>query len=101
MRTIYQQLLSRQNLSAAKIVTEPVRDRLHDGEGVHVGLLLRSIRASRRERKLHLVSGLLRSFLDGCVAADAQAVATSWEIDSPDPRILAFRAAMSCSPINS
>ena len=34
------------------------------------------------------------------VAADAQAVVTSWEIDSPDLRILAFRAAMSFSPIN-
>src|SRR5208282_3263077 len=33
-------------------------------------------------------------------AADAQAVVTSWEIDSPDARILAFRAAMSFSPIN-
>ena len=35
------------------------------------------------------------------VAADAQAVVTSWEMESPDARILAFRAAMSCSPINS
>ena len=35
------------------------------------------------------------------VAADAQAVVTSWEMDSPDARILAFRAAMSCSPISS
>ena len=35
------------------------------------------------------------------VAADAQAVETSWEMDSPDARILPLRAAMSCSPINS
>ena len=35
------------------------------------------------------------------VEADAQAVETSWEMDSPDARILAFRAAMSCSPISS
>ena len=34
------------------------------------------------------------------VAADAQAVVTSWEMDRPDARILAFRAAMSCSSIN-
>ena len=35
------------------------------------------------------------------VAADAQAVVTSWEMDSPDARILAFSAAMSSSPISS
>jgi hypothetical protein len=35
------------------------------------------------------------------VAADAQAAATSCEIDKPEARILAFNAAMSCSPINS
>ena len=35
------------------------------------------------------------------LAAAAQAVDTSREIDSPDARILALRAAMSCSPINS
>ena len=33
-------------------------------------------------------------------AADAQAVVTSWEIVSPEARILALRAATSCSPIN-
>ena len=33
------------------------------------------------------------------VDADAHAVETSWEIDSPDSRILAFRAAISCCPI--
>src|SRR5208283_4377584 len=36
---------------------------------MHVGLLLRSIRASRREGNLHVVPGLFRSFLDGCAAA--------------------------------
>ena len=35
------------------------------------------------------------------VAADAQAVVTSSEMDSPDARILAFRAATSWSPINA
>jgi hypothetical protein len=35
------------------------------------------------------------------LAADLQAVLTSWEIDSPDPRILVFREAISRSPINS
>ena len=35
------------------------------------------------------------------VDADAQAVVTSWEIDRPDARIVAFRAAMSCASINA
>ena len=35
------------------------------------------------------------------VAADAQAVVTSWETDRPDVRIFVFSAATSCSPINS
>ena len=34
------------------------------------------------------------------VAADAHAVVTSWEMDSPEARILAFSAAMSCSSIS-
>ncbi|WDT75581.1 MAG: hypothetical protein MPW16_20220 [Candidatus Manganitrophus sp.] len=34
------------------------------------------------------------------VAADAQAVETSWERDSPEARILPLSAAMSCSPIS-
>ena len=34
------------------------------------------------------------------VDADAQAVETNWEMDSPDARIFAFKAAMSCSPIS-
>ena len=33
--------------------------------------------------------------------ADAQAVVTNWEMESPEARILAFRAAISFSPINS
>ena len=34
------------------------------------------------------------------VEAEAHAVVTSCEIESPDARIFAFRAAISCSPIN-
>ena len=35
------------------------------------------------------------------LAAAAQAVETSWEIDRPEPRILALRAVMSGAPISS
>ena len=37
---------------------------------MHIGLLLRGIRAARREGNLHLVAGLFRGFLDGCAAAE-------------------------------
>ena len=37
----------------------------------------------------------------GAAFADAQAVVTSWEIDRPEARTLAFRAAMSCASTSS
>src|ERR1022692_2869041 len=46
-----------------------VSGRIERREGVRIGLLLRRVRASRREGNLHIVAGLLRSFLDGCAAA--------------------------------
>src|SRR5207344_1597666 len=48
------------------VVSETVRDRLENGEGVHVGLLLRGIHASRREGYRHGVTGILRRLLDAC-----------------------------------
>ena len=35
------------------------------------------------------------------VDAEAQAVETSWETDSPEARIVPLRAAMSCAPTSS
>ena len=55
---------------AFEVVAEPVRDRLEHGEGFHVGLLLRRVRAPRREGNLHLMPGLLRRLLDGGAAAE-------------------------------
>ena len=69
LRPIQQQFLSRQGLSASEIVAEPVSNRFKRRKGVHIGLLLRSVRAPRRERYLHVVSGFLRRRLDGCAAA--------------------------------
>ena len=45
--------------------------------------------------------GIPRLSVPRKVAAAAQAVETSWEMDSPEPRILPLRSAMSCSPISS
>ena len=70
LRPIDEQFFSRYGVSVAEIVAEPVGDRLQRREGVRIGLLLRSIRASGRERNLQVVAGLLRSFLDGRVAAE-------------------------------
>ena len=56
-------------MSFAEVVAEPVRSGLQYGEGVYIGLLLRSIGAAWREGNFHVVAGLLRSLLDGCAAA--------------------------------
>ncbi len=53
-----------------EVVAEPVRDRLEIGEGLHVGLLLRRIRAARREGNLHVVPGVLRGLLDRGATAE-------------------------------
>ena len=52
-----------------EIIAEPVRGRLQHGERMHIGLLLRGVRASWRERNLHVVAGLLSSGLHGCATA--------------------------------
>src|ERR1700722_14404984 len=70
LRAIEQQFLGRQFLSAAEIVSEAIRCVLHYSEGVNVGLLLRSVRASRREGDLHRVPSFFRSFFDRCIAAE-------------------------------
>ena len=56
-------------VSLSQVVAEPVRVRLEHGERFHVGLLLRRIRASRREGHLHVVAGVLGRLLDGGTAA--------------------------------
>jgi len=66
---IHQQFLRRSLLATPEVVAEPVRSRLEYGERVHIGLLLRSIHAARREGNLHVVPRLFRSLLDGCAAA--------------------------------
>ena len=67
---IDQQLLGRHGVSGLEVVAEPVRDRFEHGEGLHVGLLLRRVRASRREGNRHVVPGVLRRLLDGGAAAE-------------------------------
>jgi hypothetical protein len=49
---------------ALEVVAEAVGDRFEHGEGVHIGLLLRGVRAARREGNRHVVAGLLRRLLD-------------------------------------
>ena len=61
---IDQQLLGRNAVFGFEIVTEPVGLWFEYGEGRHVGLLLRRIRASRSERHCHFVTGLLGRLLD-------------------------------------
>ena len=157
-----QPVLERQRLARAEVVAEAVDGRLEHGERLDVGLLLRGVRAPRRERDGDVVAGVPRRLLDGRApaeddqvgqrdplgaglrvvellldplerlaarsraaagsfasqsfcgarrrrapfapprlsvprneAADAQAVATSRGIDSPEARIFSFSAATS------
>src|SRR5208282_3056078 len=70
LRLVDQRLLGRHEVLAAVIVAEAVSERLERREGLDVGLLLRGVHASRRERNLHRDRGLLRRFLDGRAAAE-------------------------------
>ncbi len=73
MRPIHQQLLGRSVVSVFEVVAEPVRGRFEHGKGVHVGLLLRRVRSPRREGNFQVVSGVLRSRLDGRGSASKSA----------------------------
>src|SRR5262249_1589325 len=52
------------------IVADAGGPRLERREGVAVGLALRRVHASRRDRHLDVVPGVLRGFLDGRAAAE-------------------------------
>ncbi len=69
LRPINQQLFCRYAVFGFEIVAEPIGGRLEHGKGFHIGLLLRRIRASRREGHSHIVPGVLRRLLDGCATA--------------------------------
>ena len=167
LRLVNQQRLGRYGVFALEVVAEAVRDRFEYGEGLHIGLLLRGVHASRRRREpsprdrhssplarrlrnqpkrsgqparpscrqtaallnaLWMPSRVFSTFASWAgwltsqsfcgarrmrapfapprlseprkVDADAQAVETSCETDSPEARILLFREAMSFSSIN-
>ena len=53
-----------------EIVAEAVRFRFERLEGFDVGLFLRRVHAARREGDFHVEPGLLRGFLDRCIAAE-------------------------------
>src|SRR6201999_689085 len=69
LRPIHEQFLRRPLVSPSEIVAEAVRGRFQYGKRVNVRLLLRRVRAARREGNFHIVAGFLRSFLDGGAAA--------------------------------
>ena len=60
LRPIDQQFLGRYGVFGFEVVAESVRSRFEYREGLHIGLLLRRIRASRREGNRHVVTGFLR-----------------------------------------
>ena len=70
LRPVDEQLLGRHAYLPFVVVAESVGERFEDGEGLHVGLLLRGVHASRREGNRHGVAGFLRCLLDACAAAE-------------------------------
>ena len=60
-----QQGLRRQLLSGPEVVAEPICGRFEHGERLHVGLLLRRVRAPRHERDRDVVPGVFCRLLDG------------------------------------
>ena len=58
------------SMALPDVVAEPVRGRFQHREGLDIGLLLRRVRAARREGNLHVMPGLLRRRLDGRAAAE-------------------------------
>ena len=69
LRPVHQQVLGRSVVPVAEVVAEAVRLRFEHGERDGVGLLLRRVGASRRERNLDVVPGALRGLLDGSAAS--------------------------------
>ena len=63
-------MLGRHFVSVSQEVPEPVRVWLEHGKRFDVGLLLRCVRASRRERQLHVDARLLRRLLNGRITAE-------------------------------
>ncbi len=70
LRAIHQQLLRRPPVLAREVIAEAVCGRFEGGERVHVGLLLRRVRAPRREGNLDVVPGVLGRLLDGGASAE-------------------------------
>ena len=58
---IDQQISLRPAMLLQQIIPEPIRSRLQHCERMHIRLLLRRVRAPRREGNLHVVTALLRS----------------------------------------
>ena len=57
-------------VALAEVVAEPVGGRLEHGERLDVGLLLRRVRAARRERHLDVVTGVRGGLLDAGAAGE-------------------------------
>ena len=70
LRAIHQRFLRRHELTlATDVVAEAVGPRFERSKGLHVGLLLRRVHASRSEGDLRINSGVLRRLLDCRTAA--------------------------------
>ena len=64
VRLVEQQVLGGQPVALPEVVAEPVGEKLERGERLHVGLLLRHVRAARPEGHLDVEAGVLGGLLD-------------------------------------
>ena len=85
---IHQQFLGREILRGLDIIAETIGRRFEYGERLHIGHLLRCVRASRRERNLHALPCLFRRCLDGGTPAKNDNVPASETFFLPDCDLL-------------
>ena len=85
-RLLHQHLGRRPGGAAGEVVAEPVRGRLEQGEGVHVGPFLRGVHAPRREGDPHVETGPGRRPLDGGGSAEHD------QVGQGDPLAVRLRA---------
>src|SRR6202000_597854 len=64
LRAIDEQFFGGAMLASAEIVAEAVGSGLEHGEGMRVGLILRCVGASGRERNFYGVAAFFRGFFD-------------------------------------
>ena len=70
LRFVNQQLLRGCHVVGLQVISEPIRLRFERSKRFHIGLLLRGIGTSGRERNLHLMTGILGRLFNARASAE-------------------------------